>query len=1183
MFILPPLGRVFVVFWQRLVWCGLVGCSLLPMLCQAQITLDGSLGPVRALRGPRYVIRAGDGQRQGPNLFHSFGEFNLLTGESVTFTGPGAIDNILSRVTGGNPSFIDGLLRSEIPGANLFLLNPSGVLFGPHATLDVNGSFHVSTADYLRLADGARFFAHLSAESVLSADPPAAFGFLGPQPPAPITVAESNLQVPEGATLSLVGGDITVAGGRLQAPGGRVQVASVAAAGEVVPRPTGLDVTTVERLGRIDLVQGTRVDTSGDGGGTVVIRGGQLRIAQSDVFADTFGQRDGAELALDLQVTERMVITQGSQVTADVFGDGSAGDIAVRADHLEVSQGALLGSRTLLNSRGAGGDVRLSTNRLTVTGGALIDGRTFGAGPGGRVTITAMEAVTLAGRDNDGSPSAITTSTATSGSAGSIRIVTPVLEMTGGRLLATGAAGAAGTIRLEVGQLVLTDGAQVNVNTIGQGRAGTVAITATEAITITGENAVGEPSGLLSNSLGPGAAGVLKVVTPTLTLNGGLMQTVSGGGDAGAILVQARRVTVTGGGQIDSRTDGAGQGGIVGVQATESLTLEGQGRHGQPSAVLSSTQGSGQAGIIRLEVGRLSILDGAAISGNTLGTGDGGTIQVIATDSILIRGRSVTGDPSRIVSNSFGSGTAGNVLLATPTLHLDDSLIQVAAGTGGGNAGLVFVEAQRVMVTGGAQIDSRTLGTGTGGGILVTASEMVRITGHNREGNPSALLSATEQRTAGAGNAGIIVLAAPRIVLADGGQIVTSTAGAGNAGTVLIGAFELMVDGLQVTGPVVEDLTLTGNARIASNALEGSSGQGGTLVIAASRVRLEESARMEASTLGAGDAGNIVIGTPRATVGDLTFLGTAVSEVSLTGGGQISASTSSGGAGGAVSITATDAVRIAGHDRAGTPSGLFSNTSGSGEAGSVAVNVPTLTMHDGVIQARSGTGGGAGGALLVIAERIALTGGAQIDSRTEGAGASGTMILTASDSLSLHGRDAAGNPSALVSTTSGRGDAQPIFLAAPTITLADGARIETSTRGVGDAGAIILGAFRIAPQGLQVTGPAVEQLLLTGGAEINSSSRGAGDGGLIAISAAARVEIRGRQSGLFSATQGAGEAGQILLAAPQVLLAEAGQIQTSTSGGGDAGVISIGAFELNFVVFTFVGQAVKQLTLTGGA
>ena len=136
---------------------GLLLLGALPSLSQAQITLDGSLGPRGALPGPRYTIPDSVGQIRGPNLFHSFGQFNLSQGESATFTGPNMIVNILSRVTGGNPSRIDGTIRSQIPGAHLYMLNPSGVMFGPNASLDVSGSFHVSTADYLRLADGARF------------------------------------------------------------------------------------------------------------------------------------------------------------------------------------------------------------------------------------------------------------------------------------------------------------------------------------------------------------------------------------------------------------------------------------------------------------------------------------------------------------------------------------------------------------------------------------------------------------------------------------------------------------------------------------------------------------------------------------------------------------------------------------------------------------------------------------------------------------------------------------------------------------------------------------------------------------------------------------------------------------------------------------------------------------------
>ena len=134
----------------------------------AQITLDGSLGPRGPLTGPNYRIGADVGQIRGGNLFHSFGEFNVPTGGSATFTGPPTIANIVGRVTGGQRSFIDGLLRSEIAGADLFLLNPSGVMFGPNASLEVRGSFHVSTADLLRFTDGANFFANLGQESVLT-------------------------------------------------------------------------------------------------------------------------------------------------------------------------------------------------------------------------------------------------------------------------------------------------------------------------------------------------------------------------------------------------------------------------------------------------------------------------------------------------------------------------------------------------------------------------------------------------------------------------------------------------------------------------------------------------------------------------------------------------------------------------------------------------------------------------------------------------------------------------------------------------------------------------------------------------------------------------------------------------------------------------------------------------------
>ncbi|MDM8558778.1 filamentous hemagglutinin N-terminal domain-containing protein, partial [Candidatus Parabeggiatoa sp. HSG14] len=117
--------------------------------------------------GPDYLIGADLGQQMEGNLFHSFQDFNLNSLESATFSGPNSVQNILSRVTGGNPSNIDGLIRSTIPNADFYFLNPNGIMFGPNAQLDVQGSFHASTADYLRLGDGGRFDARYPSDSLL--------------------------------------------------------------------------------------------------------------------------------------------------------------------------------------------------------------------------------------------------------------------------------------------------------------------------------------------------------------------------------------------------------------------------------------------------------------------------------------------------------------------------------------------------------------------------------------------------------------------------------------------------------------------------------------------------------------------------------------------------------------------------------------------------------------------------------------------------------------------------------------------------------------------------------------------------------------------------------------------------------------------------------------------------------
>ncbi len=139
------------------------------------ITPDPSLGTTVSSNGPVHTI-SGETIR-GPNQFHSFDRFDLGTGDTARFTGPRTVEHILSRVTGVSPSMIDGTLQSDIPGAHLYLLNPAGVMFGRNARLNVNGSFHVSTAHSLKLGEDGTFHVTLAEPSLLSASAPSAFGF----------------------------------------------------------------------------------------------------------------------------------------------------------------------------------------------------------------------------------------------------------------------------------------------------------------------------------------------------------------------------------------------------------------------------------------------------------------------------------------------------------------------------------------------------------------------------------------------------------------------------------------------------------------------------------------------------------------------------------------------------------------------------------------------------------------------------------------------------------------------------------------------------------------------------------------------------------------------------------------------------------------------------------------------
>lgn len=441
----------------------------------AEVTLDGTLGPAGPVLGPNYEIAAPLDQQRGGNLFHSFGRFNVVTGESATFSGPNSVTNIISRVTGGEASWIDGTLRSTVPGADLYLLNPWGLAFGANAALDVLGSFYASTADYLRLGVDGYFVAKEPGTSALSMAPVAAFGFLGDSPGS-IAIQGSVLGVPQANSLSLIGGDLRMENATLRAPAGAIEVATTASRGEVLPTDSGVELSRFARLGSIDIVDAGaertpvngvvlgNLDVSGEGGGAILIRGGHFDLAGGYVQANTLGNTDGKGINIEV---DSLRVTAGGRIAADTLA---------------------------------------------------------GAGRGGTIFVSAKEDLVISGQDGTGlfSEIAAVSEAPAMGDAGDIVVATPTLELDAGAVRSsTSGVGDAGVIELRVDELLLSRGQIASATLGGSGRGGQVIIKAAEMVSVSGEELDGNPSGIFALTAGAGDGGSIVLEAKTLAIDGG--------------------------------------------------------------------------------------------------------------------------------------------------------------------------------------------------------------------------------------------------------------------------------------------------------------------------------------------------------------------------------------------------------------------------------------------------------------------------------------------------------------------------------------------------------------------------------------------------------------------------------------------------------------------------------------
>ena len=760
---------------SRTVFTGAIVGFLLSV-SHAEVILDGTLGSSGPISGPDYMISDDLGQLKGSNLFHSFGIFNVNTGESATFTGPGSVENILGRVTGGSASIIDGRLSSQIPGANLFLMNPRGLMFGPNASLDLTGSFHATTADYIGLADGGRFDAATPSNSVLTAAPPEAFGFLSGNPAA-ITaeILDENLEVDEGETLSFIGGNITLNGreeiGReeneradLPARSGRINLVSVASPGEVIannPEAFGdLRMESFDALGEIQL---NRVDptTSSDPGGTIYVRAGRFIINDSRLGSSSTGGKDHPGIAIDIAVTEDMTIQSGiseADILAQAFGAGAGGDIRIRARTLKMIGEDLGFIATVSTDSGDAGDIEIHVERLEMRGGTGILSRGAFSGDGGELAITARD-VELSGGE---SFAFITTGggfetpeTGDSGDAGNLTITADTIRLRGGAgftglttQINRNAKGApnAGDLRLEVGRLEALDGAQISASLLGGGGdGGTVDVTA-DSILIAGTRSDGAPAGIFASAQTPfgedgdtppsGSGGDINITTSDLEVrDSGEISVFSNGlGNSGNLFIRAGNLNVSNGSFLASSNVGLGTAGNIDIEA-QNVRLTGPSPEGEFTLTgISALAGVDaiEAGNVRLVAESLEILDGAQVTSRTTGPGKGGTIDITA-DKVFVAGEDVLNDRhSGIDARTFifaqfveqATGVGGNIKIQTHEIKLQDQGEITTSSASAGAGGAIELTANSLELQGNGAIASESTNTGDAGSIRIKAGRI---------------------------------------------------------------------------------------------------------------------------------------------------------------------------------------------------------------------------------------------------------------------------------------------------------------------------------------------------------------------------------------------------------------------------------------------------------------------------
>ena len=905
------------VRWKAALIAAVVG-MLSPVaeagLAQRMPVPDDTLGENSSTLRPIGSNYPGDvvegGLRQGSALFHSFEEFNVEAGRAIYFSDPG-VDSILSRVTGEAESQILGLL-GVFGDADLFIINPNGIIFGENARLDLRGgSFLATTANSVEFNGGVEFEssgADLSTAPLLTVQP-SAFLFNRANPAAIANNSRTlfptglddppggGLRVADGERITLLGGNISLDNGGLSALGGRVEVGGLSEPGTVGFNIDGsLAFPAGVRRSDVSIANGSRLVASDS-----TISGGSVTVT-ADV----------------LDITNNSGVSAGT-VGGTSFVENRAGDITLDANTIRVVSSNV--DNLVRGSRGRSGDVLITANELLISEGSNIQSVLLGEGSTGKVKIDGRDRIVI---DNG-----------------------LIFSNLGGGDRTTVATGNAGNIEITTPVLLLTNGTQLQSNTFGQGNAGDVVISASESVVLESSAIFSDVAINFTGEAATGGGGNVQIATPSLSLsnNSLLSSRTRGQGNGGSIEIAVGSLSVTEESLLLTDSSGQGNAGNVSIE-TRGRTVFDRSRIISNLSQISAGDGADtrSAGDIQIATGSLDLLNNSAFEAIAFASGDAGDITIRARDGISIENR------SDLISGTRGQGNGGNIQIAADSLSVTKESQLLADSSGQGNAGNVSIEtldrtvfsqsriasnlgqisdsdgaagniakarragdiaisAGSLDLLNGAQLQSITSGQGNAGNVIVQARDRISIEGVDPDNLDiySSILASTDDTAQGSG--GDVSMNADSVRLAENGFIFTSTFNRFPGGTVAIDANTLdIASGAQIVTRtsgdgragdinlnIADRTTLSGTSAVEfdddrpifsglfANTLRDSAGDGGTVRLATSELQVLDRARIEVDSRGSGTAGDIAIAadTVRLDNGRLT------AETSAVNGGNI--------------------------------------------------------------------------------------------------------------------------------------------------------------------------------------------------------------------------------------------------------------------------------------------------------